>query len=137
MESKGKAAAKPTPKQKVLALPGSRWLATRFAPAVPSFLAHISAPKKREDVGGTLWRRDLMTSIWSPDLEDPATVGVLLSGVRGAWKEKGYVSVHHPVAGSLGEPWDVVVTSGLGDRVAVFHGPTEGEALLFALEGAP
>lgn len=50
MESKGKAAAKPTPKQKVLALPGSRWLATRFAPAVPSFLAHISAPKKREDV---------------------------------------------------------------------------------------
>ena len=122
---------KATPKEKLLEHPGARWLLTRYPPAVPAFLVHISAPRKREDVGGTLWRRDISTSTWFPDLEDPATVGVLLAFVRKAYGSSS-IDVVCEFAPE-GEPWTWRVNLLEGD----VRGPTEGAALVAALEAAP
>lgn len=60
----------------------------------------------------------------------------LLTRVRAAWRLHGVITVHAPVAESLGEPWDVVATSYLGERLASFRGVTEEEALMEALKQA-
>jgi hypothetical protein len=86
------------------------------------------------DDNGPRWRN---ADEFVPDLECPATLGCLLALVREAWASRGFVSVRHPVAASLGEPWDVVVYNAGGDLVIRFGGATEAEALVNALENAP
>jgi len=65
-----------------------------------------------------------------PDLTDPATVGCLLDLVREAWGDPS-VSIFRS---ALGQEWCVLIQKG---GLQGFHAPTEAEALVAALEGAP
>lgn len=117
--------------------PGQRWMKTLVPPTPPNYLSLITMGTKREDKTGVLWKRELWGNTWYPDTENPATLGVLTSVVREVWSGRGYVTVEHPIAASLGEPWRVKITSGFGDPVAGFQGTSEGEALVRALEESP
>ena len=60
-----------------------------------------------------------------PDLTDPATLGCLLALVREAWKRDLYVRRF------WGTHWGVVI------GIHEYHGSSETEALVAALEAAP
>lgn len=90
-------------------------------------------PGGERDVGALVYA----TMTVPPDLRDDATKGCLLALVRQAWEGRAFVSVIHPVAESMGEPWGARVVDYRGDYlVRGLGGTTEGEALVAALEAS-
>ena len=67
-----------------------------------------------------------------PDLSDPATLGCLLALVREAWGDPGMFA--RPRGGKVRPDW-VMCAGQTSDIVCI--APTEAEALVAALEGAP
>lgn len=76
--------------------------------------------------------------VWLPDLGDPATLGCLLALVREAWGDPRLVVIYHGEAAHPGqsEGWAVQCAD---NRLPVAGEdyPSEGEALVAALEAAP
>jgi hypothetical protein len=74
---------------------------------------------------------------YTPNREDPATLGALLGAVEEGWRPVGVITVIAPVAASLGEPWRVRVTDHLGEYLKLFEAPARFEALMQAHKAAP
>ena len=81
---------------------------------------------------GALWRATMTATPW-PDFRDPATLGVLLGQVRGAWGEPIHTAPCDDGAGGVYE-WRAWPFADLSRYCA---GPTEAHALVAALEAAP
>jgi hypothetical protein len=115
------------------ATPAQRWMLSKYPPVVPKFLDVILAPVKREDRTGVLWKRDIMKNAWFPDLEDPATRGVLLDVVRTAWGMPTGMTVAYSDDEALWKmSWSGATHGGWCGT-----GTTEGAAMVSALEGVP
>jgi hypothetical protein len=117
-------------KKHLQGLPGYRWLLTTFTPVQPKFLSVIGADFKREDKTGILWMRDFPTSVWFPDVSDPATLGVLLAKVREVYADEHIDLRWGPLEPDTPYVWYVNLENLLED----VYGNTEGEALVRALE---
>lgn len=88
---------------------------------------HIPTAGAAADLDGNRW--------WLPDLDDPATLGCLMALVREAWNEPTACVVCDGATS-----WWVEADAPEGRTVPLLmtsiH-PTEGEALVVALENAP
>ena len=72
------------------------------------------------------------STAYAPDLSDPATVGCVLALVREAWGDPGMFA--RPRVGKVRPDW--AVCAGQNSDI-ICAAPTEAEALVAALEGAP
>jgi hypothetical protein len=87
------------------------------------------------DMQGRTWGRDLLwrwrNDLDVPDLRDPATLGCLLTLVRGAWCDTRLSCVPWRLGWSVMRVWQNE------SHGTVSAGDTEAEALVAALEAAP
>jgi len=127
---------------------------------MPGMLRHATGPHPSGPQGPRTerWDEDADFIVgwsdtdWLPDLTDPATLGCLLSLLRGAWDDPlAHLVILHTNDWSDGPGSDLAPASwwalALGGDVVPTHvdsgngyylaGPTEAEALVAALEAAP
>lgn len=104
--------------KRILALPV--WEELRGFPVAPA--------QQHRDKSGVLWRCSTKWHGWLPDVDDPATRGVLLDKVREVWGDQDMYVCRIAVGGPPRVAW-----SALGSGT---HGATEAAALVAALEQA-
>ena len=99
-------------------------------------------------VGSGVWARwsdtaSVMTALHMPDqlpdLQDPATAGCMLALVREAWGSPSAYAMPWGSSPQSQTPagWSMMVTADDTLPTAKLSAPTEAEALVAALEGAP